>query len=97
MRDRKKNVDLEHSETIINPAEEILIEEENQELIRALKKLSKTKPIRAEVIRFRFYAGLSAKEIGKIVGKSEENVRVIQHRALKSLRKIFKKRKLEEE
>lgn len=96
LRNRKKNVGLEPSETI-NPVEEILIEEKNQEVIRALQELGKTKPIRAEVIRFRFYTGLSAKEIGKIIGKSEENIRVIQHRALKNLKKIFKKRALGEE
>lgn len=42
-----------------------------------------------EVIILRFFEDQSVEEVSQIVGKSEENVRVIQHRAIRKLREIL--------
>ena len=44
----------------------------------------------AEIVLLRVVAGLSAEEVGQIVGKRPENVRVIQHRALRQLAEEFR-------
>lgn len=44
-----------------------------------------------EVIILRFFEDLSVEEVSQIVDKSEENVRVIQHRAIRKLREILEK------
>lgn len=43
-----------------------------------------------EVVLLKFMAGLSNNEIAKQIGKSEDNVRQIQHRALKLLKEKLK-------
>jgi RNA polymerase sigma-70 factor (ECF subfamily) len=40
---------------------------------------------RRQVIVLRFVDGLSAREIGEVLGRSEGAVRVLQHRALRDL------------
>lgn len=42
-----------------------------------------------EVIILRFFEDLSVEEVSQIVDKSEENVRVIQHRAIRKLKEIL--------
>ena len=44
-------------------------------------------PIQQEVIGYRFMAGLSAREIGQVIGKREGSVRALQFRALEALRR----------
>jgi RNA polymerase sigma-70 factor (ECF subfamily) len=51
----------------------------------ALGVIGRLPPEQAEVVLLRVVAGLSADEVGRIVGKSPGAVRVIQHRALKRL------------
>jgi RNA polymerase sigma-70 factor (ECF subfamily) len=41
--------------------------------------------IRRQVLVLRFVDGLSAREIGVVLGRSEGAVRVLQHRALRDL------------
>ena len=73
-------------DTALNP-EERLIENEEHENVRAvLAGLSDT---HREVLQLKYLEGFSHKEIAKIVGKSEGNIRVIQLRALRELRKFF--------
>jgi len=45
--------------------------------------------IQQEVIGYRFMAGLSAREIGQVIGKREGSVRALQFRALESLRRAL--------
>ncbi len=52
----------------------------------ALKKLPTEM---SEIVRLRFIEGLSAKDVGEKLGISEGNVRIIQYRALKKLRKYL--------
>lgn len=54
-----------------------------ERLENAIKKLPSRE---ADVIRLRFVRNFSAKEVGKIVNISPENVRIIQYRALKRLK-----------
>ncbi|MEX0617266.1 MAG: sigma-70 family RNA polymerase sigma factor [Candidatus Woykebacteria bacterium] len=42
-----------------------------------------------EVVVLRFFEDLSVEEVAEIVGKSEENVRVIQHRAIRKLKEVI--------
>ena len=60
---------------------------ENQAIKEALKKLPE---IQSEVIVLRFIEGLSSKEVGKILKKSDGAIRIIQYRALKKLKEILK-------
>jgi DNA-directed RNA polymerase specialized sigma24 family protein len=41
-------------------------------------------------LELRFFAGLSSKEIGQVLGKTAGAVRVTQHRALVALRRALK-------
>lgn len=54
-------------------------------LLASMKKL---KDIEQDVLIMRFIEDMPYREIGKIVGKSEGAVKVIQHRALKNLKKL---------
>lgn len=64
-----------------NESTELVMEFERLE--EALKKLT---PVQQEVIGYRFVAGLSARDIGLIIGKREGSVRALQFRALQALR-----------
>ncbi len=59
---------------------------EREELIRAVHQLSTDQ---RNVIILRFGEGLTAPQVGKILGKSEEAVRALQRRGLVNLRKIL--------
>lgn len=54
---------------------------------RALARLS---PDYQHVLTLRFISGLSHAETGRVLQRSEEAVRVLQHRALTALRKLLK-------
>ncbi len=54
-----------------------------------LKALSQLKEVEQEVVIMRFVEELTHREVARIIGKSEGAVKVIQHRALKSLRIIL--------
>jgi len=52
---------------------------------RAIHAIDKLSTERAEALRLRIFAGLSAAEIGSIMGKSEDAVRMLAHRAIQDL------------
>ncbi len=83
----------EHGEDFLNMTDESL----NKEIMRALDSLE---PIEKEVIIYRFGIGrekaLTLKEVGKMVGKTEERVRQIQNKALLKLRNPVRNRRLKE-
>lgn len=62
---------------------------DREELKVAIAQLN---PDQQAVVLLRFVDGLSHAEVGKIVGKSEGAVRVIQHRALHAMAKFMKAR-----
>jgi RNA polymerase sigma-70 factor (ECF subfamily) len=51
----------------------------------ALARVAKLPPEQAEIVLLRILAGLSAEEVGAIVGKRPGTVRVLQHRALRRM------------
>ncbi|MEK7195989.1 MAG: sigma-70 family RNA polymerase sigma factor [Patescibacteria group bacterium] len=57
-----------------------------QRLAESIKKL---KEVEQDVIVMRFVEDLSLKDIAEAIGKSEGAVKVIQHRAIKNLKKII--------
>jgi RNA polymerase sigma-70 factor (ECF subfamily) len=65
-----------------------LMEEEETQAIRRL--VAKLPEEQRELIALRITGGLSAKEIGQVVGKSEGAVRVAIHRTLQQLRAAAK-------
>jgi len=69
-----------------DPAGLLSLAEEARGLRRALDKL----PVdRRQVVVLRFVDGLSAREIGAVLGRSEGAVRVLQHRALRQLAEML--------
>jgi RNA polymerase sigma-70 factor (ECF subfamily) len=65
-----------------DPATAVSDADDSRELRRALHSLSAD---RRQVIVLRFVDGLTAGEIGAVLGRSEGAVRVLQHRALREL------------
>jgi RNA polymerase sigma-70 factor, ECF subfamily len=65
--------------------------EESAELAMEFRRLEAAlqglPSVQQEVIGYRFMAGLSAREIGLVIGKREGSVRAIQFRALQALRR----------
>jgi RNA polymerase sigma-70 factor (ECF subfamily) len=61
--------------------------QEHQALYEALEELREDY---RQVLILRFINGLSPGEVADVIGKSEGAVRVLQHRALKALRKVLK-------
>ena len=62
--------------------------EDIETLSRALSQL---RPDYQQVLTLRFISGLSHAETGRVLKRSEEAVRVLQHRALSALRKLLGK------
>ena len=70
--------------------EDWLEKRDRSEKIQNVKKaLENVSADYKEVIILRFFEDQSVEEVSQIVGKSEENVRVIQHRAIRKLREIL--------
>jgi RNA polymerase sigma-70 factor (ECF subfamily) len=74
--------------TAILPGPEALVERQIDidELYAALRRLNSEQ---REVVLLRFVEGLSAREVGEIMGKHEGAVRGMQFRAIESLRRIL--------
>ena len=66
------------------PEETTELAMEFERLEEALKNLT---PVQQEVIGHRFMTGLSARDIGLIIGRREGSVRALQFRALQALRR----------
>jgi RNA polymerase sigma-70 factor (ECF subfamily) len=74
-----------------NPLELIEKEETSKAIRRAIHELTE---IQQEVIMLKFINDISNKEIAALLGKTEESVRQLQCRALKTLQRIFKNQNL---
>jgi RNA polymerase sigma-70 factor (ECF subfamily) len=70
-----------------DPGREAGAAEDARRVRRALAELSED---RRQVVVLRFVDGLSAREIGAVLGRSEGAVRVLQHRALRELATILR-------
>jgi RNA polymerase sigma-70 factor (ECF subfamily) len=88
-RHRQRAASLEvvaEPKTLADPAGLLGHAEETRGLRRALDQLSED---RRQVVVLRFVDGLSAREIGAVLGRSEGAVRVLQHRALRQLAEML--------
>ena len=72
--------------SLADPAGLLSLAEEARGLRRALDQLPDD---RRQVVVLRFVDGLSAREIGAVLGRSEGAVRVLQHRALRQLAEML--------
>jgi RNA polymerase sigma-70 factor, ECF subfamily len=68
---------------VAGPEEAVLAAERRAEVAGAFRRLRSDQQ---EVLALRVLGGLSAAQVGEVLGKSEGAVRVAQHRALQSLR-----------
>jgi RNA polymerase sigma-70 factor (ECF subfamily) len=66
----------------VDPADRVSGREESRRLRGALQRLA---PDRRQVVVLRVIDGLSARETGEVIGRSEGAVRVLQHRALREM------------
>jgi RNA polymerase sigma-70 factor (ECF subfamily) len=78
--------DVDEPAASSDPAAAVAAADEARRLRRALAALSDD---RRQVLVLRFVDGLSAREIGAVLGRSEGAVRVLQHRALRELGTIL--------
>jgi RNA polymerase sigma-70 factor (ECF subfamily) len=75
------------SRAVSDTAELDVALDQSMEVAKLQKALTKLPNDMRQVVDFRFIQGQSARETAKQLGISEANVRVIQYRALKKLRK----------
>ncbi len=68
--------------------EEFSQDEKKQMVLKSIRML---KPIYADVLIYYYIQGLDSKEVAVIINKTDQNTRVIIHRALESLKKIISK------
>jgi RNA polymerase sigma-70 factor (ECF subfamily) len=85
----KRIDDIEEPAVYDEVAESLDSERERELLKQALNTLEDG--VR-EIVHWRYIERLSVREVAERSGQSEANVRVIQHRALKELRKWYEKR-----
>ena len=71
---------------VIQPEDAVIAKQDSQELAHAIASLP---PEFQEILSLRFISGMSHREAGKVLGKSEGAVRVLQFRAIKALREHF--------
>jgi len=89
-RERAKGASLDLDETLAAtddlPATLVQKHQDREQLRAAIRQLS---PDQQQVIILRFGEGLKIREVGQILSKSEGAVKVLQHRAVKRLRKLL--------
>jgi RNA polymerase sigma-70 factor (ECF subfamily) len=84
-RSRRREVELDETvqPALGGPEEAVLAAEQRSEVAGAFRRL---RADQQEVLALRVLGGLSAVQVGEVLGKSEGAVRIAQHRALRSLR-----------
>lgn len=91
-RSKKTNVALEELENVLTDANQENIKDRLDLKIQIEKvrlALKKIKPEYQDVIIMRFIEDLSIKEVAEILNKTEGAIKLIQHRAIASLKKIL--------
>ena len=79
-------IDTVQVEADTNPA---AVAEKNIELERVNQAMEQLTPEQREVLRLRFFGGLTSKEAGNILNKSDGAVREMQRAAIEKLRKLL--------
>lgn len=87
-RERRPSLELEHVENISDPKSSVEEHLEQQELLELIDCLP---PNQRQVIILKFIEGMDNREIANIMGKSEGAIRVMQMRALATLKKELSK------
>ena len=67
--------------------------EEYQDQHRLRQAIRQLTPSQQQVILLRFGEGMKIRQVGQLLGKSEGSIKLIQHRALRRLRKILEQEK----
>ena len=88
---RYASIEMENLVDVSNPGLEAESKLEQQELIEKIKCLPQNQ---TQVIILKFIEGLDNREIGKIMSKSEGAIRVLQMRALTTLRQKLSSEKI---
>jgi RNA polymerase sigma-70 factor (ECF subfamily) len=85
---RRREVELDEAvqSSTVGPEDEVVAAEDRAQVAHAFRGL---RPDQREVLSLRLLAGLSAAQVGEVLGKSEGAVRVAQHRALTALRELM--------
>ena len=65
------------------------VAEKNIEFERVTRAMERLTPAQKEVIGLRFFGGLTSREVGRILNKSDGAVREMQRAAIESLRKLL--------
>jgi RNA polymerase sigma-70 factor (ECF subfamily) len=89
-RRRKGHVPLEEALEVPHPGP--LPEEQantNLQLAQVGRAMKRLSPERAEALGLRLVAGLSAAEVGRVMGKSEAAVKMLVHRGLQELQEFL--------
>jgi RNA polymerase sigma-70 factor (ECF subfamily) len=85
------STEMEPSAEVNGPELEAEGKQERQEMLETISCLPQNQK---QVIILKFIEGLDNQEIGKIMGKSQGAIRVLQMRALATLRQILSREKL---
>ena len=80
------SIDTAQIESSANP---LTIAEKNIELDRVSKAMEQLTAGQRQVLSLRFFAGLTSKEAGHVMGKSDGAVREMQRAAIEKLRKLL--------
>ena len=75
--------------TIAAGEDPVTAAEKNIEMERVNEAMQKLTPEQREVVRLRFFGGLSSKEVGAILSKSDGAVREMQRAAIQKLRGLL--------
>lgn len=70
--------------------QDVLLEEQKQQLLAQLARLGEADQ---EVLRLRYFAGLSSEQIADVIGKTPVATRKMQSRAIAKLRKLLEETK----
>lgn len=92
---KKITVPLEEVENIledaVNPVDLTDLSFDQKKLVELIRHLPKDQQ---EVIKYKFFEDLTNPEIAQILNKSEESIRVIQHRAILKLKELLHTKRL---
>ena len=85
---KRKTVDIDtvNIASGINPE---IVAEKNIEFEQVTQAMEQLSPAQKEIIRLRFLGGLTSKEVGSVLNKSDGAVREAQRSAIEKLRKIL--------
>ncbi len=78
-------------DTVTLPAgdDPVKLAEQSLEMARVTKAMEQLTPEQRQVVGLRFFGGLSSKEVGEVLRKSDGAVREMQRASLEKLRKLL--------